>query len=348
MVTLADVARAAGVSKSTVSLVLNDNASIPERTKQRVKEAARQVGYVYNRRAAGLRSQKSGLIAIAINDLESPYFSGVVAGAQSELERQGYMAIISNSFENPAVQSEFLTRIREFSVDGVMICPAAGAQSDMVETVQSWTSSVILFSRSLEGLDADFIGGDNFSGMQKIMRHLIDLGHRNIAHIGSNPGASTSRDRVRAYLGALHEEQIPHEPGRLVECVGTREAGYKAMHHLLQTDKALTAVTCHNDTLAFGVFLALQEAGLAPGRDIAVTGCDNVSEAELWHPGLTTVDVPKSELGRLAAQALTHRLQNPGGARVARKIESKLIVRGSTSPAASITSHRSRFVDGRS
>ena len=314
-------------------MVLNDKDSIPDRTKQRVKEAARQVGYVYNRRAASLRSQKSGLIAIAINDLESPYFSGVVAGAQTELERLGYMTIISNSYENPRTQEAFLERIREYSVDGIMICPAAGARTEMVEMVQSWSSAVIMLSRALDDLDVDFIGGDNYAGMRSIMDHLVSQGHRNIAHIGSNTGVSTSRDRVRAYGEALRERGLPHPSEYLVECVGSREAGYHATRTLLEAHPELTAITCHNDTLAFGAFFALQEAGLQPGKDISITGCDNVPEAALWNPGLTTVDVPKSELGRLASQALIERLGDPQVPLVNQKVESELIIRGSTGPA---------------
>lgn len=330
VVTLADVAKAAGVSKSTVSLVLNDNASIPDITKTRVMEAARQVGYVYNRRAASLRSQKSGLVAIAINDLESPYFAEVVAAAQTELERQGYMTIISNSYENPKIQADFLRKIREFSVDGIMVCPATNAEPEMVEAVRSWTSGVMMFSRCLSDLNVDFIGGDNYSGMCKTMRHLIDLGHREIAHIGSNPGVSTSRDRVRCYRETLEENDIPWRPERLVQCAATRQSGYEAMRGLLETDKSLTAVTCHNDTLAFGAMLALHEAGLKPGSDVSITGCDNVAEAALWKPGLTTVDVPRGDLGRQAAQVLVRRLANPSDPLVSERIDSELIMRGST------------------
>lgn len=313
-----------------MSLVLNDHPSIPETTRARVKQAAVEVGYVYNRRAASLRSKKSGLIAIAINDLESPYFAEVVAGAQAELEAQGFMTILSNSGEDAEKQKNFLMRIREFAVDGVLVCPAAGAQTNMIEDIQVWSKSIVVFSRPLDGMVVDFVGGDNFLGMGLIMDHLIERGHRQIAHIGYNPLVSTSRDRVRCFQERMSSIGRDVPPELVIACDATREGGYIAMKDLLRSQIKVTAVACHNDVLAFGAMLAMQEAGIVPGKDISITGSDNVSEATLWNPGLTTVDVPRGDLGRRAARILVEKLKSPNVPIVSEWIEPRLIIRGSS------------------
>ncbi len=154
--------------------------------------------------------------------------------------------------------------------------------------------------------------------------------HREIARAGSNPGVSTSRDQVRCCLETLEVKDLPRRPERLVQCAATREAGHVAMRGLLETDKLPTAVACHNDTLAFGAMPVLNVAGLKPGSKISIAGCDDVVEAALWKPGLTTVDVPRSDPGRQAAQAQTRRLANPSDPLVFKRIDSELTMRGPT------------------
>lgn len=317
--TLTDVARAAGVSRSTVSLVLNGSPSIPAETARRVNEAARAVGYVLNRRAAGLRTRRSGLIAIAMNDLENPSFAEVVAGAQAKIERHGDVAILSNSSEDPARQAAFLTQIREYGGDGLLICPAAGATTVLHDAALAVAPHMLMFSRRLNGFAGDFCGSDNAGGMRQVMDHLARAGHLHFAYLGSSQDVSPARDRLGSFRDGLPRNATGFE----YHGAPTRAAGYQATLEALDRDARITVIVCYNDTMALGAMLALRARNLVPAEGVSVTGFDNVAEAGLWSPGLISVDVPRRQLGQRAAARRTSRHSLRSWASAARRVQSR-------------------------
>lgn len=331
-ITLVDVAATAGVSRATVSLVLRNSPTIPERTRRRVLDAAARIGYVYNRRAAGLRAAQSDIVGVVVNDLTNPYFAEIVASIQDAMSAQGRVVVLSNTAESTDRQREFVDTMREYNVDGIVISPAAETDAAFIESIHSWGMPCILFSRNVPGVETDYVGADNRAGVREATRHLIGLGHRRIAMIGMNERISTGRERRQGYLDALEEAGIAADEALMIACPATRADGMVAILRLLDLEAPPTAAACFNDITAFGVMLGLRERQLEPGRDFSVTGFDDIAEADLWRPALTSVAVSRAEIGEQVITLLLDRLAAPDAPRRQVFIEPRLIVRETTSP----------------
>lgn len=333
-VTLVDVARECGLSHSTVSLVLRNDPSIPERTRQRVQEAASRIGYVYNRRAAGLRSSQSGIVGVVVNDLTNPYFAEIIAAIQDAMAARGKVVVLSNSAESTERQQQFVETMREYNVDGIVLCPAAGTAPEFIRTIQQWQKPCILFSRKVAGIDAHYVGADNQRVVHLATQHLISLGHTRIAFIGLNERISTGLERHAGYRQALEDNGLPVDPELTATCPATREAGMNAIQALLDLEHPPTAAVCFNDILAFGTMLGLRARGLEPGEDFSVAGCDDIAESALWRPALTSVAISRQQIGEKVVEMLIKCLEAPNGPTESYLVEPELVPRSTTSSRA--------------
>lgn len=309
-VTLSDIAKAASVSRATVSLVLRDSPSIPQRTKEHVLRHAERLGYVYNRGAASLRTARTNIVGLVIHDITNPYFAEIAASIQRELATYGRVAFLGDTNDSPDQQRAFIDTIREYSVDGIIMSPAAGTHPSWIAKLRDWRLPCVLVSRSLPGVDIDFVGGDNVGGMREVTEHLVSLGHRHIAMIGVNEFTSTGRERLQGYLEALANAGIKTRPELIVACPATRHAAHQALISLLRLKQPPTAAVCFNDVTAFGAMLALQNLGLEAGTDFSIVGYDDISEAVLWKPRLTTQRVDVERIGKEAVKLLIRRMQD--------------------------------------
>ncbi|MEQ8934145.1 MAG: LacI family DNA-binding transcriptional regulator [Silicimonas sp.] len=310
-VRLIEVAREAGVSRSAVSLALRGHPSIPERTRNRIQEAVQSLGYVYNRGAASLRTASTQTVGIIVHDVTNPYFAEIVAAVQDEMTRHGRVVLFGNTQESTTRQAEFIETFREHNVDGLIVCPAAGTRPETVADVQRSGLPLVIFSRDIPEANVDYVGGANLEGMQKATAHLISAGHRRIAMVGANMEIATGRDRLAGYRAALAEADIPEDPALVIEGPATRDFGLQAIKSLMAQDPNLTACVCFNDVLAFGVMLGLRNDGKEAGRDFSVVGFDDVAEATLWRPALTSLGFSHEELGRQVAELLLRRVGQP-------------------------------------
>ncbi|WP_051328799.1 LacI family DNA-binding transcriptional regulator [Geminicoccus roseus] len=310
-ITLSDIALAAGVSRATVSLVLRNSPTIPRRTHEHVLRHAADLGYVYNRAAAALRTGGTHIIGLAIHDITNPYFTAIAAAVQRELRVLGRMAFLGDSGDTPDLQRAFVEAVREYNVDGIIISPSAGTDPAWIARLREWRLPCVMVSRSLPGVEVDFVGGDNFGGMRRQTAHLLELGHRRIAMIGVNETISTGRERLAGYRAALAEAGIPPDPSIEIACPGVRKAGHDALIQLLRDDDPPTAFVCFNDITAFGVMLGLQSLGLKAGQDISVVGFDDVEESVLWRPALSTEHVSCDAIGVAAVRLLMRRIADP-------------------------------------
>lgn len=309
-ITLTDIAKAAGVSRATVSLVLRDSPSIPRRTKEHVLQHAERLGYVYNRGAASLRTAKTNIVGLVIHDITNPYFAEIAAAIQRELAKYGRVAFLGDTGDSPDRQQAFIDTIREYFVDGIIMSPAAGTDPKWMAKLRDWRLPCVMVSRSLPDVPIDYVGGDNVGGMREATSHLISLGHRHIAMIGVNESISTGRERLQGYLQALRSAGLEVRTDLIVTCPATREAAHKALIRLLRLPQPPTAAVCFNDVTAFGVMLALQNLGLEVGKDFSVVGYDDVAEAVLWKPSLTTQRVEVELIGQRAVSLLIRRIQD--------------------------------------
>lgn len=328
-VTLLDVARHVGVSRATVSLVLRESPLVAGATRERVQAGFAALGYVYNRRAASLRSRQTHTVGIVVNDITNPYFATLIRSVEATLGRRGFIAFLSNSDESVERQTWFLEVAREHDIDGIVVCPAEKTAAADFRRVLGWGIPCVFASRFVAGLDVDYVGPDNRGGMRLATSHLVALGHRRIALIGGNLRSSTGADRQAGYLAALRAAGIRPDASLIVPARLTREDGRRIVADLLAAKRPPTAAVCGNDIVAFGVMLGLRAAGLEPGRDFAVMGFDDIPEASLWVPPLSTVQVRQDAIGEAAADLLLERLADPAKPVARVVIEPTLVIRSS-------------------
>ena len=341
-VTLRQIAQRAGVSTGTVSMVLNHSPLVADATREHVQRTIRDIGYVYDRSAAQLRKKRSDIVGVSICDLRNPYFAEVAAGIEACLDELGQVLFLCNSGESVARQTRFLATLREYNVAGVLLMPAVGTRKSDVEALLAWRVPVVMVSRHVRGVDADFAGNDNRLAAALATRHLVGLGHRRIAFVGANRRTTTGQDRIAGYARALREAGLPAAPELLVECEAFREAGFAAAGSLLRLAQPPTAAVCFNDLLAFGVMLGLRHLGLEPGRECSVVGIDDVAEAALWMPPLTTVAIDANGIGRAAGTVLLQRVAAPDAAVQRVVLAPRLVVRSSCGPAPAAGRRRVR------
>jgi LacI family transcriptional regulator len=331
--TLRDLATHAGVSRATVSLVLRKSPLVAEKTRERVSESMAALGYVYNRGAANFRTQRTQTVGLAMNELVNPYFSELTAAIERALAKVGRTVFLSNSSEDPAVQDSFIATMREYNVEGLVICPTKGSSPKTLRRLTEFGMPCVLISRNVPGSGLDYAGNDHRRGMFLATEHLVSLGHRRIAMIGANDLISTGIERREGYEQALTANAIAIECELILDGPPTRSFGAEAIKALIAMPEPPTASVCFNDVIAFGVLLGLRQLDLEPGRDFAVAGCDDIVEAALWTPALTTVAIDTIGMGEAAARLLIERSADFGLPRRQVVLQPKLIVRASSGPS---------------
>jgi LacI family transcriptional regulator len=311
-ITIRDIAERARVSVSTVSLVLRESPLIKAETRERVQKAAAEIGYVYNRSAASLRSRQTGVVGLCVNDLTNPYFAEMVAGIERALYSLGRTVLMTDAQEDPVRQCAFIEKMQEYRVDGLLLSPAHTIDAVRLETlVRKASMPCVLVSRDLPGSGLDYAGYDHRHGMVLAVEHLIASGHRRIALMGGFHTTWVGSERVKGYRQALAGAGIPHDPALDIESPLTRQDGMRIIDQVLSRPHPPTAAACANDVFAIGVMLGLRRRGLEAGRDFAVTGNDNIAEAALWTPSLSTVVTDFEVIGREAVGMLQERIECP-------------------------------------
>lgn len=331
-VTLKDVAAIAGVSRATVSLVLRKSPLVKDVTRAKVDAAMAELGYVYNRRAANLRSGASRTVGLVLCEITTPNYSQLTAGIDDVLDGEGYMAFITNTAEDAERQRGVLLRMQEHGVDGIVVVAAEHTRADALEDGHCAGMPCVLAQRRVDGFPADYVGPDYAAGMDLVTEHLISLGHRHIAFVGGVRRIAPLSERLDGFQRALRRHRL--KSGPIVPCaVLDRTSGYEAGRTLFAHGDIPTAVVCYNDIVAFGVMLAVIERGLTPGTDVAVVGCDDVAEAALHRPALTTFTTDPRVVGREAARLLLRRIDTPGLPREEIVVAPRLVIRESCGAA---------------
>jgi len=311
-VTITDIARASGVSRSTVSLVLRASPLVHADTRARVEAELKRQRYVYNRGAANLRRRTSSAIGLVINDLSNPFFAEFAAGVDEALGEEGYVTLLGSTGESPQRQQAVLASLLEHTTAGVILSPAEGSTADDLRAVLSAHTHVLLFNRELDGADEwDFLALDNEYGARMATEHLIAFGHQRIAFFGGHANSSSCRQRRAGYRQAMMAAGLPIHEHWLVETASTRLDAAARTGALFEHAPHPTAAVCYNDTVALGLMLGLTARGIAPGREFSVTGFDDIAEAAAATPPLTTLAVEPRARGRQAVQLLLQRMLTP-------------------------------------
>lgn len=313
-VTLKDVAERAGVSIKTVSNVVRDAPKVSEATRTRVMRAVAELGYRPNPSARRLRTGRSGLIALAVPDLATPYFAELAHHVRTEAAALGLTVLIEETLGDAGEELRLATGVGASLLDGVILSPLHVSPDELASVADEFPL-VLLGERSYEHdhVVADHVLIDNVAAAHEATAHLAGLGRTRIAAIGvDRPESATSRQRLEGFQLALHEARLTYDP-RLAPLVKEfdRRDGLLAMRSLLAlpADVRPDAVFCFSDLLAVGAQRAAFEAGLHIPRDIALASIDGSVEAQYSTPSLTSVVPDKAAIASLAVKCLATRIR---------------------------------------
>ncbi|MBC7739708.1 MAG: LacI family DNA-binding transcriptional regulator, partial [Candidatus Saccharibacteria bacterium] len=282
--TIHDVAAGAGVSKSTVSLVLQGSPAVAAETRAEVRRVMVQLGYVYNRAAAGLRSAKVGLIGLVINDLRNPFFTEFATSVQMALSARGYATVLANTDEDPEVQAQVVGSMIEHGVSALIISPTYGGP-DAFAHAQVPTLQV-LRRVATDTAAFPFAAPDFAAGSRLATQHLLDRGARHVAFVGGLEGRAITLERMAGYLQVCDENDRPpfSLPGR-----ASRAFGRDCALTLTRDHPQIDAVLCFNDLTALGLLSGCADLGRVVGPGFRVVGCDDIEECQQSHPKLTSI-----------------------------------------------------------
>ncbi|PYE43497.1 LacI family transcriptional regulator [Rhizobium sp. PP-F2F-G20b] len=305
-VTVIDIAKAAGVSKSTVSLVLQGSPLVNEGTRTKVNAVMRDLGYVYNRGAANLRqsSAKSKIIGVVVNDLTNSFFAELAVGIDLVVQDAGFVQFLANTSESLDRQTEVIASMREHGISGLVVSPARGSRAIDFKALVSAGIPVVAVVRPVPGAKVSSLMSDNHTGMFAAVEHLAKLGHTRIAFFGGFEDTAIFQERLAGYRDGIAAAGLGYDEGLVFACAPSRAEGAKAVARAMAADDRPTGGVCFNDAVAFGVYDGLRARRLEPGVDFAIVGFDDVIEAGTSVPALTTIAVDPQGMGRRAAQLL--------------------------------------------
>ena len=332
---LKDVAELAGVSVKTVSNVVNGYAHVSPAMRERVQAAIDQLGYWPNLSARSLRKGRSGIVALAVPHLQEAYFAELAGAVISAAERRGCTVLVDQTDGIRAREQLALSGIRPHLIDGLLLSPLAVDESDL-RARKDDTTPVVLLGERISESPYDHVAIDNVAAARAATQHLLDLGRRRIAVVGTQDedAGHTGQLRLLGYRDALRAAGLPVHPellGRVATF--TRADGAAAMERLLDLPDPPDAVFCFNDLLALGALKALHRRGIRVPQDVAVVGVDDIEEARFSTPSLTTVAPDKQHLAELALDALLRRIDGQTVEPAELRARWRLIVRASTAGA---------------
>ncbi|WP_350301008.1 LacI family DNA-binding transcriptional regulator [Peribacillus frigoritolerans] len=308
-VTLQQVAKHAGVSTSTASLIVRNNPRISEATRKKVLKSMHELGYVYDRIAANLRSQSSDTVGIIITDISNTFFSEFLIGVHDALDEVGYTVLLGTTFDSVAKQDHLLSTMMEHRVGGLILCPVSESSQDTIERLNEIDTPMVLAVRELPGVNSDYVGIDYPEGARMAVDHLLGKGHKRIALLGGIKESSTWIERMEGYREALSRAGLEVDESLVIDSAPTREGGLEAVLKVLENPNPPTAIFCFSDLIAFGVMQGLMMKGITPGKDIDIVGFDNVPVAEIYHPPLTTISSFPRRIGKEAANLLYQQME---------------------------------------
>jgi LacI family transcriptional regulator len=328
-VTIADVATHAGVSKTTVSHVVSGNRPVSTETRARVELAIEALGYRPDGIARSLRTRRTHMVALIIPDITNPFYPTLSRGLEQAIDDGGYRAVICNSDGDRERELDFLAEVCDRRVDGIVL-DSFHLTVDDVEAITGGHMPVVWIGGTPRGRHGvDSVQPDDERGAFEATMHLVERGHRAIAMVDGPEGSGTSRRD--GYLRALSHADLAPVPAEPLRSDWTRRGGAEALPRILSASPRPTAVFCSNDLTAIGVIDAAQELDMRIPDDIAVVGFDDIEEAAMTTPPLTTVRNPAFETGEAAGALLAERMGGSfrGRARAV-TLPASLVVRASS------------------
>lgn len=331
-VTIRDVARVAGVSTATVSNVLNRTGKVGRSTRRHVLSAVKRLGYIPDLHARHLASSNRRTLGIIVSDIENPFFPEVIKGFELRARQLGYQAILSDTNYDPRRTREAAAKMMEHRVRGVAVMTSEISFRLIQEFARKKMAVTCLDLAPVREYVSN-LRIDYFSGIEQVFKHLYDCGHRRIAFVAGRPGLKSSVARFQAYEACMRTAGL--EPGPVFPGDFRFEGGLAAGLAVARMALRPTAVMATNDLTAVGVIKGLLNAGCRVPQDVSVTGFDRTRLAEYCNPSITTVDIHREILGRIAADALHELIGSTAPYGKEYNISAELVLGGSSDRAPS-------------
>jgi LacI family transcriptional regulator len=333
--TIRQIADLAGVSIATVSRVLNGRGDVSDETRDLVSRVIRENGYTANRNARGLSAGRTGLVGILVPLVYPAYFSAILAGAAEALSERNLQIVLSPTGHQHDREVSVLDRLHGLT-DGALIILPEESSDELERLLDSGYRFVVL--DPLMPLDERIpsVSAAHMSGADQAMRHLLELGHRRIAQITGPRGWLATEDRRRAYRAALAAAGVPPDRALEVEAEPEIRPGREAAEYLLDLPEPPTAIFGFNDNIAIGAIQAARARGLRVPEDLSIVGFDDVENATIVTPELTTVRQPLAEMGRTAVSLLIRLLERQRFETLHVELATRLVVRDSTAPPRAV------------
>ena len=314
MPTIRDVAKLAGVAPITASRVISNSGYASDEVRQRVNQAAEQLGYVPNYLARSLRSKRTRTLALVLTDITNPFWTTVARGVEDAASEEGYNVIFCNTDESASKQEAYLETLIQKQVDGILLVPVRSKRHP-IEFLRQQKVQVVLLDRRLPKVEVDVVRGDSEGGAYQLVQLLLKLGHSRIAILSGPSGVSSADDRVAGYQYALHEAGLRTEDQLIIHGEFSLESGYQMTRSLLALPSRPTALFAGNNFIAIGALKALHDAGLVVPEMMSVVAFDDLPAAIVVDPFLTVAVQPAYEMGQRATRRLLECLdgENTGG-----------------------------------
>jgi LacI family transcriptional regulator len=304
VLTMSEIAKAAGVSVMTVSRVLNGRPDVATATRERIQRVVAERGYARNRAAAALRSGRSGLIDLVVVTLDSAYHLEIIRGVEERLESTGFRMALSATHGQAQGERQWLAKVIDGSTDGAILVLADGHAAHLERLRQRGIPFVVVDHRGELGSDTPSVGATNWAGGRAATEYLLTLGHRRVAIISGTAALGCSQERLSGYRAALEAAGLPVDPSLCRQGDFRYEDGYREACALLDLPEPPTAIFAGNDMQAVGALNALRARGISVPADMSIVGFDDVEIATLVTPALTTIRQPLAQMGAFAAAML--------------------------------------------
>jgi LacI family transcriptional regulator len=330
-ITIVDVAEKAGVSFGTVSRVINDDVHVKAETRQRVLNVMNQLGYVANRQARSLAGGKTNTVGVLVPDLGTGYIGEIMRGIDAELVLHQFDLMLFTTHRAAAKEAKYVADLAQGIVDGLLlILPRNPA--DYVGTLTHLKFPFVLIDHQGTGEPCPSVGATNWQGAYNATEYLIKLGHKRIGFITGAMDLGAAVDRLEGYKFALRTHHLPVDENLIFEGAFFQPDGYAGASALLDLENPPTAIFASNDVMAMGAMDAVRNRELRIPDDISIIGFDDIPQAEMIRPAMTTVRQPLEQMGRFATQMLLDLLKNPQESANRIELPTELIVRGSALP----------------
>ncbi len=329
-VTLDDVSKVAGVSRSTASLVLRGSDRIPEATSDRVRLAMAELGYVYNRHAANMRRSESMTLGLIVTDIRNPYFAGLTMTIEEAAHEAGYTLLVGYSRDDVERQYLQLETMVQQQVDGIFLLPAIDSELGPMCGIIDRSSVPVLQLARYFSEELDYVGPDNIAAGQQLARHLSSLGVSSAVLIGGPEQSSARTERVKGLETGFAGSGVAFDPSLSAATTNNAMGGAEGVASVLDRGSWPDCIIAYSDAVALGIYAELRRRNLEPGRDVCVASFDDIAMAELLLPPLTSVSTYPELIARKAAQMLLNRIRDSSLEPQRSLIEPALKIRAST------------------